>query len=200
MKVTLDLENLEEIVKSGIEKNIEAIVKQEVDCMVRDQVKNTAKKKVEELVNNSFEKFVNEYISTTIIKTGGSYWDDEEPKEYTVEQFIKHQLKDILESNTLKIKKIGRTSSYSDDFEKVTFEEYINRTCDVNKQVEELFGNKLKKFMDDIRKDINKTMKNTFDDSTKSLLSSAVLNILSANDTYKQIENNIKCIADKKDK
>ena len=52
--------------------------------------------------------------------------------------------------------------------------------------------------MDDIRKDINKTMKDTFDNSTKNMLSNAVLNILSTNDTYRQIENNIKCIADKR--
>lgn len=51
--------------------------------------------------------------------------------------------------------------------------------------------------MDDIRKQVNTTMKETFDNSTKSMLSNAVLSILSANDTYRQIENNIKCIADK---
>lgn len=56
----------------------------------------------------------------------------------------------------------------------------------------------IENFMDDVRKEINKTMKDTFNNSTKSLLSNTVLNILSANDTYKQIENNIKCIADKK--
>ena len=199
MKATIDLENLEEIVKSGIEKNVEVIIKEEVDHIVHDQVNKIAKEKVEELVNISFEKFVKDYIKTAVIKTGGSFWDDEEPREYTVEQFIKQQLKERLESNTLKVKKIGKISSYSDDFEKVTFEEYIKRTCDVNGQIEEVFGKKLNNFMDEIRKDINKTMKDTFDNSTKSLLSNAVLNILSANDTYKQIENNIKCIANKKD-
>ena len=55
----------------------------------------------------------------------------------------------------------------------------------------------LDKFMDDIRKQVNKTMKETFDNSTKSMLSNAVLSILGANETYRQIENNIKCIADK---
>ena len=199
MKATIDLENLEEIVKSGIEKNVEVIIKEEVDRIVHDQVNKIAKEKVEELVNITFEKFVQDYIKTAVIKTGGSFWDDEEPREYTVEQFIKQQLKERLESNTLKVKKIGKISSYSDDFEKVTFEEYIKRTCDVNGQIEEVFGKKLNNFMDEIRKDINKTMKDTFDNSTKSLLSNAVLNILSANDTYKQIENNIKCIANKKD-
>lgn len=195
MKATIDLENLENIVVSGIQKNIEVIIKEEVDHIVHKQVDSIAKKKVEELVNDNFEKFVNEYITTTVIKIGGSYWDNEEPRECTVEQFIKQQLKERLESNTLKVRK---TDSYSNDFEKVSFEEYIKKICNVDKEIENTFGKKLNKFMDDIRKDINKTMKDTFDNSTKSLLSNAVLNILSANDTYRQIENNIKCIADKK--
>ena len=41
--------------------------------------------------------------------------------------------------------------------------------------------NKLDEFMDDIRKKINQTMKETFDQSTKDMLSSTVLNILTAN-------------------
>lgn len=61
---------------------------------------------------------------------------------------------------------------------------------------DEMIKKHIDKFMDDIRKQVNKTMKETFDQSTKNMLSNAVLNILGANETYKQIENNIKCIAD----
>ena len=94
----------------------------------------------------------------------------------------------------MKAKKKGRTSSYSDDFEQVSFEEYINRSFNA----EDLIKADLDKFMDGIRKDINKTMKETFDSSTKNMLSSTALSILTANDTYRQIENQIKCIADKR--
>lgn len=199
MKVTIDLENLETLVYTAINKNIEEIIKIEIDTMIRKTIEKDSKEKIEDLVNTNFERFVNEYITTTTIKTGGDFWNDEEAKEYTVEQFIKEQLKQKLESNTLKVKKKGRTSSYSDDFENVSYEEYIKRTCNINDLIQKEFENKLNKFMDEIRKDINETMKNTFDNSTKTMLSNVVLNILSANDTYKQIENNIKCIADRKE-
>ena len=62
---------------------------------------------------------------------------------------------------------------------------------------DDLIKGELDEFMDDIRKTINKTMQETFDKSTKDMLSSTVLSILTTNDTYRKIENNIKCIADK---
>lgn len=194
MKVSIDLENLESLVKGTIETNIETVVKEQVEAVIKKTIENLAKDTINDAVSANFERFVNEYITTTMIKVGGnSYWNDEESKEYTVEQYIKRELKARLESNTLRVKKKGKTSSYSDDFENVAFEEYINRQYNFD----DMIRKDLDKFMDDIRKNVNKTMKDTFDNSTKSMLSNAVLSVLSANDTYRQIENNIKCIADK---
>ena len=181
MKVTIDLENLESLVQNTMETNIENIVKEQIEGTVKKVADNLAKKTIEEKVSENFQRFVDEYIANTKIKVGGDYWGDTEEKEYTVEQYIKKELKERLDSKKLRAKKKGHTSSYNDDFENVSFEEYINRQFD----------------MDDIRKQVNKTMKETFDNSTKSMLSNAVLNILGANETYRQIENNIKCIADK---
>ena len=181
--------------KRNNRENIEAVIKEQVNNAVNKAIDKLAKDEINNAVSANFQRFVDEYIKNTTIKVGGnSYWDDEEQKEYTVEQYIKKELKDRLESKTLKAKKKGRTSSYSDDFEQVSFEEYINRSFNVD----DLIKADLDKFMDGIRKDINKTMKDTFDSSTKNMLSSAVLSILTANDTYRQIENQIKCIADKR--
>ena len=192
MKATIDLENLEDIVEQTLENNIKTVIKEQVDSSVRKSIDDLARKVIAEKVSDNFQRFVDEYISTTKIKVGGGYWSDEEEKEYTVEQYIKKELKDRLESKSLRAKKKGRSSSYSDDYEQVTFEDYIKRQFDFD----EMIKKHIDKFMDDIRKQVNKTMKETFDQSTKNMLSNAVLNILGANETYKQIENNIKCIAD----
>ena len=194
MKVTIDLENLETLVQTTIEKNIETIVNEQISLTVNEVAERLGEKVIKDKVSENFQRFVDEYITNTKIKTGGSYWDNTEDQEYTVEQYIKKELKDRLDSNKLKAKKPGRSSSYSDDFEQVSFEEYIKRQFDFDDMIKK----ELDKFMDDIRKQVNKTMKETFDNSTKNMLSTAVLNILNANDTYRQIENNIKCIADKK--
>lgn len=193
MKVTIDMENLETLVQTTMEKNIENIVKEQIEGTVRKVADDLSKKVIADEVSENFQRFVDEYIANTKIKVGGDYWDDTEEKEYTVEQYIKKELKERLDSKKLRAKKKGRTSSYSDDFEQVSFEEYINRQFDFD----EMIKKDLDKFMDDIRKQVNKTMKETFDNSTKNMLSTAVLNILGANETYRQIENNIKRIADK---
>lgn len=193
MKVTIDLENLEALVQATMEKNIENIVKEQIEGTVRKVADNLAKKVIADEVSENFQRFVDEYIANTKIKVSGNYWDDTEEYEYTVEQFIKNELKNCLALNKLKVKKIGHSGSYTSDFEQVPFEEYIKRQFNA----EEMVKKELDGFMDDIRKQVNKTMKETFDNSTKNMLSSAVLSILGANETYRQIENNIKCIADK---
>lgn len=193
MKVTINLENLEKLVQTTMEKNIENIVKTQVESAVHEVADDLAKKEIRDTVADNFQRFVDEYIATTKITVGGGYWDNTESKEYTVEQYIKKELKNKLESKTLRVKKKGRSSSYSDDYEDVSFEEYIKRQFNFEDDIKKV----LDTFMDDIRTQVNTTMKNTFDTATKNMLSTAVLNILGANETYRQIEHNIKCIADK---
>jgi hypothetical protein len=193
MKVTLELDNLENIVQTTLEKNLENVVKEQIADIVKKTADNLIKDTIITQISENFQRFVDEYITTKKIKVGGSYWDNEPEQEYTVEQYIKQQIKERLDSKQLKVKKKGRSGSYSDDYENITFEQYISRQFDFTETIKK----ELDTFMDDIRKQVNTTMKETFDNSTKSMLSNAVLSILSANDTYRQIENNIKCIANK---
>ena len=53
------------------------------------------------------------------------------------------------------------------------------------------------KQVDEVRQQVNRDVKAAFDESTKTMLSNAVLQVLMANDTYKKIESNISCIADR---
>lgn len=193
MKVTLELDNLENIVQTTLEKNLGNVVKEQIADIVKKTADNLIKDTINTQVSKNFQHFVDEYITTKKIKVGGSYWDNEPEQEYTVEQYIKQQIKERLDSKQLKVKKKGRSGSYSDDYENVTFEQYISCQFDFTEAIKK----ELDTFMNDIRKQVNTTMKETFDNSTKNMLSNAVLGILSANDTYRQIENNIKCIADK---
>lgn len=193
MKVTLELDNLENIVQTTLEKNLGNVVKEQIADIVKKTADNLIKDTINTQVSKNFQHFVDEYITTKKIKVGGSYWDNEPEQEYTVEQYIKQQLKEKLDSKKLKLKQMDSYGRYTNNYEEVSFETYISRQFDPD----EMIKKELDAFMDDIRKQVNTTMKETFDNSTKSMLSNAVLNILSANDTYRQIENNIKCIADK---
>ena len=55
----------------------------------------------------------------------------------------------------------------------------------------------LDKQVDEVRQQVNRDVKAAFDESTKTMLSNAVLQVLMANDTYKRIESNISSIADR---
>ena len=74
MKVTIDLENLEDIAEQTLENNIKTVIKEQVDSSVRKSIDDLAKKVIAEKVSDNFQRFVDEYISTTKIKVGGSYW------------------------------------------------------------------------------------------------------------------------------
>ena len=193
MKAIIDMENLEAMIERNLNDHLEVIISKQVESCVESKVEELAKNIIAEKVAENFRKFVDEYISTTKIRIGGnSYWDDEEAKELTVEQYIKYELKNRLESKKLRVKSNNRYS----DYEEVSFEDYIKSQFNAN----DIIKADLDSFLDEVRKKINQTVKNTFDKSTKDMLSNTVLSILTANDTYRKIENNIKCIADKGDK
>ena len=189
MKVTIDLENLEYLVQNSIEENIEAVVKKQVDNVVRKMTEEVAKGTIEDKVSENFQRFVDEYIVNTKIRVGGGYWDDSDAREYTVEEYIKKQLKEKLESNSLRVK-----AKYN-EYKNVTFEEYIKSKFNFDEEIK----NDVDEFTNDIREQVNDAMKEAFDNSTKNMLSATVLNILNANETYRKLENNIKCIADKRE-
>lgn len=191
MKITIDLENLENLVQNSIEENIETVVRKQVDNVVRKMAEEVAKGAIEDKVSGNFQRFVDEYIANTKIKIGGGYWDDSEVHEYTVEEYIKKQLKEKLESNSLRVK----AAKYNSEYKNVTFEEYIKSQFDFNEEIKKAVD----EFTDGIRKQVNCAMKEAFDNSTKNMLSATVLNILNANETYRKLENNIKCIADKRE-
>ena len=193
MKAIIDMENLEAMIERNLNDHLEVIINEQVENCVKRKIEELARNVIAEKVTENFQKFVDEYISTTKIKVGGnSYWDDDEVKEFTVEQYIKYELKNRLESKKLHVKSNNRYS----DYEEVSFEDYIKSQFNAH----DLIKADLDSFLDEVREQINQTVKDTFDKSTKDMLSNTVLSILTANDTYRKIENNIKCIADKGNK
>ena len=193
MKAIIDMENLEAMIERNLNDHLEVIINEQVENCVKRKIEELARNVIAEKVTENFQKFVDVYISTTKIKVGGnSYWDDDEVKEFTVEQYIKYELKKRLESKKLRVKSNNRYS----DYEEVSFEDYIKSQFNAN----DIIKTDLDSFLDGVRKQINQTVKDTFDKSTKDMLSNTVLSILTANDTYRKIENSIKCIADKGNK
>ena len=55
MKVTIDLENLESLVKETTENNIETIIKEQVKKSVNKTIEELAKKEINNAVSSNFQ-------------------------------------------------------------------------------------------------------------------------------------------------
>lgn len=192
MKITFEMDNLQELIEKSVSNNIEEAVKSQVEDTIKEQVTKLGGDIISEVVTKNFNEFVNDYITNTKITVRKEdFWGDADVNEYTVEEYIKKCLKDRLDSEKIK------TEDRYGNRKEITFSEYIKNNY--ASYMDDEIKKKMDKYFDDIRKQINKTMKETFDNTTKNMLSSTVLNILTQNNTYKQIENNIKSIATKQD-
>lgn len=187
MKVTIDLENLQNIIESVLNKNIETVVKEKVSDLISEQIKNTAKEQIEEICNKRMSDFVEEYIKTTKITVGGGFYSDDEIKEYTVEQYIKNQLAEIMKNQSFKT--YGKDDWGRSRKEKeITFEDFVKETFDVNSIVKR----EIERFISETKRKISDNIKSVFDNATKNMLSENVFNILMASESYQKINDSIK--------
>ena len=192
MKITFEMDNLQDLIEKSVSRNIEEAVKSQVEDTIKEQVTKLGGDIISEVVTKNFNEFVNDYITNTKITVRKEdFWGDSDVNEYTVEEYIKKCLKERLDNEKF------RTMGKYDRYEEVTFDEYIknNYVTYMEKEIKK----KMDSYFEDIRNQINHTMKETFDNTTKDMLSNTVLNILTQNNTYKQLENNIKSIATKQD-
>ena len=181
MKVTADMENLEQLVESAIEENLNSLIEQEVHSVIADKVRSSAKEIIETIVNEKLTAYVEDYIKTATISVGGGW--NSAPVVYTVEEYIKHQISEIMESGKLHTK-----SSYGNTT--VTFEEFIKQQFDATSYVKKA----LESFMKNVKEDINNNVNTMFNQTTQVALSSVVMNLLSNNATFMDMQDNIKRI------
>lgn len=76
-----------------------------------------------------------------------------------------------------------------------SFEEYVKENLQINEDVKKY----LDKNIDDIRKTINQDIKDIFNESTKTMLSNTIVQLLMANSTYKELETSLSTLATKKE-
>lgn len=76
-----------------------------------------------------------------------------------------------------------------------SFEEYVKENLQINDDVKKC----LDKNIDDIRKTINQDIKDIFNESTKTMLSNTIVQLLMANSTYKELETSLSTLATKKE-
>lgn len=192
MKVTIDMDNLEHVLEKVLGENIEKVVREEAEKILQSTISNCAKDVIDNIANKSIETYVNDYIKTATLKTGGGLYPREEEKVYTVEQYLRKELAEILDSKTLTITK---RNYISDCFEKkkVTFEEFIKESFNFD----EIIKKKLNEFSKELKIEITEILNNNLNQTAKNALSETVFKVLTESDVYKKLTDNLKYISEK---
>lgn len=104
MKVTIDMENLQSIIEETAKINTKNAVEQAIMDVAREKVDSVLRGRIEEIVNEAIVGYVNDYLKNTKIHIGGG-WDKKDVEEYTAEEYLKKQVKDVFESQSFTVKK-----------------------------------------------------------------------------------------------
>lgn len=190
MQVKINMDNLESMVQETLGKSIEGVIKEQVEKTVQDIVDKNYKDMITETASIHMQEYLDDYIKNAEISVGGGFYNDEESKTYKVAEYLKHELGEIMKNKSLKIKREDR---YSNKFKEVSFEDFCKDQFDV----EPLIKKELTSFMTKVRKEINDKVNDAFTNTTKTMLSETVFNILMQNDTFQKINDNVKLIATK---
>lgn len=171
----------------------------EIVAEIKSEVLGDIKEKIQYAASDIIKGIVQDFMDNEKIQIGGSsVWDDEPKEELTLTQYAKRCVKDCIENSRFRIVKSFEKDRYNKgryraETQEYTFEEYLLQHLGIDNEVK----NYLDKQVDEVRQQVNRDVKAAFDESTKTMLSNAVLQVLMANDTYKKIESNISCIADR---
>ena len=102
MKITFEMDNLQDLIEKSVSGNIEEAVKSQVEDTIKEQVAKLGGDIISEVVTKNFNEFVNDYITNTKITVRKEdFWGDADVNEYTVEEYIKKCLKERLDNERL---------------------------------------------------------------------------------------------------
>lgn len=183
LKVEVDMQNF----AAGIILEVRRTLKDEIVKDLKKSFMEELKDDIMEHIKDVSLELVKDVYDNEKVIVGG--WG-EDKKEYTVRQYILMKIQNTFKDGVFTF---STKDSWGDSIEKkVSLANYIDNELKFEK-----FEREINSQVDKIRKGINKRISDTFDASTRQMLSDNVLKVLMANDTYKKIQDNIAGIADK---
>lgn len=185
LQINFDVENF----AKGIAHEVKRTLKKEIVSELKKEVLDGLKDDIRNNIATMSEEIVREVYENEKIILGG--WG-EEKKEISIKQHLLNSIRDSFKDGKFITKEKDRWGDIKT--KEISIEEYINSKIQFS-AIEKHIDDEV----DKIRKDINSRIKDMFDSSTRQMLSDNVLQVLMANETYRKIQDNIACIADKKE-
>lgn len=200
LKIEFNTENFALGIIRAVTDEVKKNLYSEIVAEIKREALDGIKEKIQYASSDIIKGIIQEFMDNERVQIGGaSVWDDEPKEELTLTQYAKRCVKNCIENSRFRIVKSFEKDRFSDGgyrakTQEYTFEEYLLQHLGIDNEVKGY----LDKQVDEVRKQVNQDVKAAFDESTKTMLSNAVLQVLMANDTYKKIESNISCIADRR--
>lgn len=200
LHVDIDMDNMCQGIVNAVKEQLRA----ELYESILQEVKNDIVKDIKQTVLTSTGEIVKElivdFMNNEKITVGGDCWGNSKTEEYTLMDYAKKCIGEaIRDAKFTVVTEIKEDKNWNGrvNYRKTTkewrFNEFINSQLGIGNEIQEYLTEQI----GDIKKQVNKDMKNLFDKATKDMLSESVLSVLMANDTYKRIQKQVACIADR---
>ncbi len=200
LEIKFNAENFARGIVSAVVTETKKDLYKEVMKEIKGEVLDEIKEKIQYATSDIVRGIVQDFMDNEKIQLGGtSIWDDDEPKEeLTLTQYAKRCMKECIKNGRFRIVKGFKKDRYgrkglTAETQEYSFEEYLMQHLGIDDEVRTYLDSQI----NEVRQQVNESVKAAFDQSTKEMLSNTVLQVLMANDTYKKIESNISCIADR---
>lgn len=187
MKITIDMENLENMVAEICNKNTGEAIQDALESVVREKIDAVLEKKTSEYISHKIEEYIQAYLSKTKIQVGNS-WSGDGVKEYTVEEYVKKQISDILSGQKFTRKVKDRWGDWKE--ETVDFKAYIDSKIDIENEIKPY----MEKIARQVRDDVNHRIKSMLDEAMRKNLADNVFTIVSSSETYRKVSESIKLL------
>lgn len=187
MKVTIDMENVEKIVTEACNKNSGQAIQDALESVVREKIDAVLGEKTNEYIEHKIEEYIQAYLSTTKIQVGNS-WSGDGVKEYTVEEYVKKQISDILGGQKFTRKVKDRWGDWTE--ETVDFKAYIDSKIDIEREIKPY----MERLARQVKDDVNDRIRSMLDDAMRKNLADNVFTIVSSSETYRKVSESIKLL------
>ena len=190
LEANIELTGLQSIAEESLNKILSQTIEETVSKIINIYIETNYKNLIEEQVSTMIKTQLDDVLYNYKIQIGGDYLSKEPVREVTIAELTNEKVREYITNNQFTTK-----DHYGKYRHIETFQEYIDDKLNLNTKVKRELDN----FIKDTRYDINKKMQKMFDESTRTLLSDSILNLLQQNETYRRIETNISSIANKND-
>lgn len=199
LNIEVDMSNFGEGIVDAVADKLRKDLYDQIIAKIRNEIVDDIRSNIVNGVGEIIKDIILDFMENDKIKIGGSYWNDTPAEEITLKQYAKRCIREAIENKTFEVVTDVKesSSSYGPKFNVTTkkfgFDEYLKSKLTI--------GNEMQRFFDEqiaeIKKQVNKDMKNMFDKSTKEMLAKEVLQVLMANETYQKIGRQVAQIADR---